>query len=239
MQNEKSVRVIVVEDDPTEMKRLCGIIDTYGKNHGVGFSVSTFDCAEKFLAEYEVGADAVFMDIQLPDMNGMDAAHELRKKDESVTLVFVTNFAQYAINGYEVNAADFIVKPVEYDWFEPKMDKIISRIANVSDVKLVVKTPDSTVTVKSSELKYVEVQGHWMVFHTTRGDFAAYGSLNKIEPKLEPARFVKCNNCYLVNPAFVQSVSADSAVVGGDTLRISYGKRKEFRQAMAFYLGGG
>ena len=238
MNNERSVRVAIIEDDPDENKRLCDIIELYGKNHDIHFYRNCFDTAEKFLGAFESDYDVVFMDIQLPDIDGMTAAHRLREKDKNVTLVFVTNFAQYAINGYEVSATDFIVKPVEYDWFEPKMDNVLSKLKNVSDVVLVVKTPDSVVTIKSSQLKYVEVQGHWLVFHTENGNVTAYGSLNKIEPKLVPAKFVRCNSCYLVNPAFVQSISYDIAVVGGDSLKISYSKRKEFKQAMALYLGG-
>lgn len=239
MSNEKIVRVAIVEDDPNEMKRLCVIMDAYGQGHGFCFGKDCFNTAKEFLDKFNGGFDVVFMDIQLPDIDGMTAARLLRERDKKVALVFVTNFAQYAINGYEVNATDFIVKPVEYDWFEPKMDNILSRLSNVSDVLLEVKTSDSTVMIRSSQLKYVEVRGHWLVFHTNGGNVTSYGSLNKFVSKLAPAKFVKCNSCYLVNPAFVESVSYDSAVVGGEYLKISYSKRKEFKQALAFYFGGG
>lgn len=236
--SEKVVRVAIVEDDESEMKRLCETLDLYGKNHGVKFSRRCFSLAYDFTENYACDYDVIFMDIQLPDLNGISASREIRKTDKNVTIVFVTNFAQYAINGYEVNAADFIVKPVEYDWFEAKMDNILLRLSSVTDVVFVVKTPENSVSVNASQLMYVEVTGHWLVYHTVHGNYTSYGSLNKVEPKLAQAKFVRCNSCYLVNPRFVQAIGADTTTVGGDELKISYSRRKEFKQAMALYLGG-
>ncbi|MCX4314673.1 MAG: LytTR family transcriptional regulator DNA-binding domain-containing protein, partial [Clostridia bacterium] len=105
-------------------------------------------------------------------------------------------------NGYEVGATDFIVKPVVYDRFEAKMHNIVARIPDMVDVTIPVKTPDGTVILGASQIKYVEIMGHWLVFHTTSGDRSAYGSLKNFEPKLTEANFLRCNSCYWVNPRF-------------------------------------
>ena len=185
----------------------------------------------------ESGYDIVFMDIVLPDMDGMTAAKKLRESDKSVVLIFVTNMSQYAINGYEVGAADFIVKPFEYEHFAIKMQRIIGRL-NIHDVILPVKTADAVISVAASDLKYVEVRGHELIYHTTHGNYSSYGSLSKVEHRLEEMSFVRCNSYYLVNPRYVESINNNAAVVGGDTLNISYAKRKSFRKAVVEYLGG-
>lgn len=234
----KTVNVAIIEDDESAKQTLCAALDKFGQACGMDFCKHCFSLSLEFLDNYGGDYDIVFMDIQLPDYDGMSAAKRLREKDKSVVLVFVTNFAQYAINGYEVDAADFLVKPVEYAHFETKMTRIISQI-NMCDVVLPIKTYDgSVVSIAASLLKYVEVMGHGLTYHTTFGDFGAYGTLYKAEERLKPAKFVRCNSCYLVNPRYVESVNNFTTTVGGDELKISYAKRKEYRRAIAEYLGG-
>lgn len=231
------IKTAIIEDDEAERERLCRMLDLYAENNNVEFVKSVFDCGESFLSDFQVGYDIVFMDIQLPDIDGMEASRRMRKIDKSVILVFVTNFAKYAINGYEVGATDFIVKPVEYDWFETKMDNLISRIPEISDIVLIVKTSDGTTLINASHLKYVEIMGHKLVFHTADGDYYSYGTLKAFEDKLYEAGFLRCNSCYLVNPRYVTAVKTESVVVGGDELKISIPKRKEFKRQMTQYLG--
>ena len=107
-QQNKTVNLAVVEDDDKTRERFCATIDEYGKRHGINFCKRCFGLATDFLENYSPDYDIIFMDIQLPDLDGMSAAKKLREVDKSVTLVFVTNFAQYAINGYEVGATDFM-----------------------------------------------------------------------------------------------------------------------------------
>ncbi len=237
-QQNKTVNLAVVEDDDKTRERFCATIDEYGERQGISFCKRCFGLATDFLENYSPDYDIVFMDIQLPDLDGMSAAKKLREVDKSVTLVFVTNFAQYAINGYEVGATDFIVKPVEYAHFSVKFDRILSKINAFSDIIIAVKTNNGIISVAASELKYVEVMGHSLIYHTTHGNLNASGTLYKAESQLAKAKFVRCNSCYLVNPRYVQSINNYTTVVGGDELKISYAKKKDYRKAVADYLGG-
>ena len=235
----KTVNIAVIEDTESELKQICAAVDEFGRKKGIDFCKHCFRLATDFLENYSSNYDIVFMDIQLPDLDGMSAAKKLREADGSVVLVFVTNFAQFAINGYEVNAADFIVKPVEYVQFASKMERLLGRINYLSDIIIPVKTADGIVSVAASALKYVEVLGHGLIFHTVNGNFNAYGSLYRVEARLAPAHFVRCNSCYLVNPRYVESVNNYTTTVGGDVLKVSYAKRKDYRKAIVEYLGGG
>ena len=119
-QGVKEMNIAIVEDDGKEAEALLSYIKKYGEKSGTSFDVKIFSDAENFLESYKQGLDIVFMDIELPGMNGMDASKRLRALDRSVTLIFVTNMARFAVNGYEVGAFDFIVKPVTYGSFEIK-----------------------------------------------------------------------------------------------------------------------
>ena len=227
----------IVDDDTAMTDMLESYIRRYAEENGSEFMTDKFTNPINFLTAYNSKYDVVLLDIDMPDMSGMDTAKKMREMDETVALIFVTNMRQYAINGYEVGAADFIVKPFEYEHFAIKMQRIIGRL-NIHDVILPVKTADAVISVAASDLKYVEVRGHELIYHPTHGNYSSYGSLSKVEHRLEEMSFVRCNSYYLVNPRYVESINNNAAVVGGDTLNISYAKRKSFRKAVVEYLGG-
>lgn len=213
------------------------MLDAYEKDHDVEFCKKIFDTGEKFLFAFDSDYDIVFMDIQLPDADGMEISRRMRAIDKKVLLVFVTNFAKYAINGYEVGATDFIVKPVEYVFFEVKMNNLIARIPEMTGITISVRTSDCVVLLNSARIYYVEIMGHNLVFHTVDGNTSSYGTLKAYDDKLKEAGFLRCNSCYSVNPRFVTALKAESVIVNGDELQISLSKRKEFKRRMTEYLG--
>lgn len=105
--------VLIIEDSQDEAAALQSLLGHYGESNGVTLNVTTYDRADDFISSGR-DFDLIFMDIDLPGIDGMEAAHLLRSYDEVTPLIFVTNLSQYALKGYEVNALDFLVKPVTY-----------------------------------------------------------------------------------------------------------------------------
>ncbi len=202
------------------------------------FAVTRFKNGVTFLAAEGSDFDLVFMDIEMPSLNGMETAKRLRKLNPSVVLVFVTNFAQYAVNGYEVGALDFLVKPVTYANFEVKLLRATETVKMRAKDIVVISGSDGVVTVSKSDIKYVEIMSHDMIYHTVGcGDLRAYGTLKKAEEMLGPC-FVRCSSAYLVNLAFVKSVRGYTVTVGGDKLPLSRLRKKAFMESLADYYGG-
>ena len=122
------IRIAIVEDEPVASETLKNMIIKFMSENVVSaeFDIAEFSDAETFLgnfSEYEV----IFLDIQMSGMSGMDAAREVRKRNEKVLIVFVTNMAQYAVESYEVEAYDFILKPLSYGNFFMKFRRILKK----------------------------------------------------------------------------------------------------------------
>ncbi|WP_303926907.1 LytTR family DNA-binding domain-containing protein [Subdoligranulum variabile] len=108
------LNVAIVDDEAAERQKLREYLEAAACRKNEEFCVDEFSSADAFLVQYRQGYDLVFMDIEFPQgQNGMEAARALRRMDSTVVLIFVTNIAQMAVEGYEVDALDFIVKPVD------------------------------------------------------------------------------------------------------------------------------
>lgn len=231
--------IAIVEDDCSATDLLQSYLEKYGKDNDVQFNIFKFGKALTFLTNYTGNYDVVFMDIELPDLNGMEAAKRLREVDKNVALVFVTNLAQFAVEGYEVNAFDFIVKPVNYAVFSLKLKRVLDRAKVNRGVKLLISVDDATMPISSDDIKYLEIISHNIIFHTVHGDYRSYGTLKKIEKQLEGANFMRCNSCYLVNFRYVTAVKGFNVFIGDDCLQISHPRKQAFLRALNDYFGEG
>ncbi len=234
------IRVAIVEDDPEAAGVLEGYLSRYGREEDLALEVTRFANAVVFLERERPGFDLVWMDIELPMMNGLEAAAKLRQRDRQAVLIFVTNMAQYAVKGYEVDALDFMVKPVRYADFSFRMRRACRAIRMNRKREITIPIPGGLYRVTSDDLLYVEVLGHKSLYHLQGETVETRETLTAAQRRLENWGFLRCNSCYLVNPAHIEWVKGYVVKVGGDELQISHPKRKEFmEQLSSWYARGG
>ena len=153
------LRCAIVEDSPRELEHLKECLARYSAERDIPLETTAFGDAASFLEHYRADYDIVFMDIELPGINGMEAAHRLREIDQQVILIFVTNMAQFAVKGYEVDALDYIIKPAQYGPLSIKLDRAAQRWRAAAE-SVMVALPTGTQRLLLWEIYYIEVQGH-------------------------------------------------------------------------------
>ena len=233
------VKIAIIEDNEIDRLTIKSRLTTFFNAEKVDFFVDEFDSAVQFFMKYQPVYDLIFMDVDMPEMDGMEAAKRLRKLDLKTMLIFVSNMAQYAINGYEVDALDFILKPVDEYSFSLKMKRAIARLRKNGENALLINTDDlQSIVVPVDAVKYVEVNGHYVVYHTIEGSYKQYATLKSVETKLPSENFVKCHRCFLVNLGFVDSIQKDEILIGKERLPISRPQKKAFLSAFSDYIGG-
>lgn len=231
--------IAIVEDDLAQIDNLTKMIKSYKKEKGLELNVVSFLKPLTFLYGNQ-NFDIVFLDIGMPEISGMEIATELRKNDNIVQIVFVTNMVQYAVRGYSVDAIDFIVKPVEYLRFQQVMERVIKAVnINKHNPTTTLTFNGNLIRINIFEIIFIEVLDHKLIYHLKDQKFSTWGSLKEIEKEYSDYGFALCNNCYLVNLRYVTAVKGYTVTVGKELLQISHPKKKSFMLKLANYLGGG
>lgn len=233
------LKVAIVDDENVYIDQIQEYIKQYGQEKKREIQTETFSSGNGLLENYTTRFEIILLDIEMDDMNGMDVAREIRKRDQEVVLVFITNMAQYAINGYEVGALDYVLKPINYHSFSIRFERVISRVNMRRSKEILLNLPDGVKRLKAEQIYYVEVQNRMLNYHTDEDIFVVRGTLQAAEEQLKESHFVRCNHWYLVNLQYVSEVHKNIVIVAGDELEISRRGKKAFLSELTDYLGMG
>ena len=163
--SEIDIRIAVVEDSVDDLNNCLSLLDRYSKEKKLTFDIQTFASGDAFLMRFKSQYDFIILDINLSAMNGIDVARKIREKDEEVVIMFATNLAKYATNGYEVDAIDFVLKPLSYASFYLRLERVMKRLGKKNDAFVVIPNEGGFNKIGTNDIMYVEVISHDIIFH--------------------------------------------------------------------------
>ena len=230
------IHIALVEDEEEYRKVFLGYLRRYEQESGRQFRISVFPDGEDIISSYKADYDLILMDIAMRFMDGMTAAEKIRELDQEVVIIFITNMPQFVMKGYAVDALDYVLKPVNYFAFSQRIDRAISRMSRRREQYLTVPVRGGIRKLSVSNILYVEVQDHDLLFHTRNESILTRGSLAEVEAKLGNAGFFRCNKYCLVNLAFADSLQGIDLVVAGEHIQVSRAKKKAILDALNNYL---
>ena len=230
------LRLAIVDDDAAYRAEIKTMLSRYEKEYGESFQITEYTDGDELIENYRSDFDIILLDVEMRFMDGMSAAEEVRKVDPDVILVFITNMPQYAIKGYQVDALDYILKPIAYFPFSQSMKRAIGRRKVTEKAYVLVNIKGGKQKVNIEEIRYVEVINHDLIIHTIQGEVQTKCSMREMEGQLTEGYFFQCNKGYLVNLAYVEGLSGNDVKIGDDLLQVSRAKKKPFIEAMNKYM---
>ena len=234
------IKVAIVEDSKKWRQNLKEYLERYGAEKNVGFLTDFFEDGSSFLNSNVEEFDLIFMDIDLAGSSGIEASRELRKRNERASLVFFTELSQFAIQGYEVSAFDFLVKPVAYELFAVKMNRLVRYLGESMVKTFIVKDANGVQRIRYDSILYLESQKHYVYFHLSDGNVVRMRSvLDDVQDEFLSNGFAKINRSIIVSLSKIEGYSRDDIRIGKESLPLSRIYRASFVASLNKFLGHG
>lgn len=233
------LKCIAVDDEPLALEMVSAFIRQTSFLSLVGQFENAIE-ALSYLNKHEV--DLVFLDIQMPDLTGMELARVLEgnKRDRKPRIIFTTAYNQFAIEGYKVDALDYLLKPFNYEEFLRASTKAYN-LANVSQTQeeeeqaeyLFLKVEYQLVKVMLKDIIFIEAYKDYVKVHLTNkpAPLLSLTSLKSLEDLLPAKQFMRIHRSYIVSLDHIQSITKNSVNMGHTTLTVSDNYKETF---MAF-----
>jgi len=235
---EKVYKLAVCDDEPHMLEELSERLSEYMEGRGLDCQIIRFDSSEALL-ESGGDSDLLLLDIQMEPMDGMKAARLLRARGWDGLLIFTTVLREAVFDAFEMNAFDYLLKPLDEKRFSGTLDRAIRALEDKKCKSLMVQSRGTCRVVPFSQIVYCEVMGRKVYIHQRDGEVLDYYErIENLAGQLD-GRFFRCHRSYLVNLDCVLGcregmVSMD----GGDKVPVSRLREKELVQALLAHMRG-
>lgn len=207
------MKIVICDDESSQIKYLKDLIGAWSKNREETVMVKAFESAEAFLFAYEEDKDIdiLLLDIQMKGMNGIELAREIRKGNEMLQIIFITGFADFMAEGYDVSALHYLMKPVNEEKLIEVLDRAVSRLKS-SNRTILFKAGSGSMRILADDIFYAEAFSHYVTLYTKGGQQNYNMRLSDME-KLLGEGFFRCHRSYIVGMKHVRRVSRTAMVL--------------------------
>jgi len=220
-----TLKILIADDDEPICNFLSNILSTF---EGVAVTGKTNDGSKILEMVKSTGPDAVFLDIQMPGLDGISAVPLLKRQQPSVFIVFITAHARYAAEAFDLDAVDYLLKPLNRERIGRTLEKLIrfkaiqtaggksfrppaglggsSKTTQYNNTRLTIKSGHGMIIIDSDSIFFIEKAGKRCIIHTDSGRHETSEQLYRIEQRLDPGRFFRCHKSYIININCVEKV---------------------------------
>lgn len=206
------IKVVICEDEKEQQELLKIYINQIFEQSDTKYKLEVFNSGEELLVNYPKDTDVILLDIQMGQINGMDTARKIRTLDDKVEIIFITSLIEYALEGYEVRAYRYLIKPVKYENLKENIINCIKEV-DIKNKYIIVKEQGNQIKLDINEITYVEVQKETITIHTLNETYKTNGTMNNIEKEIDCSRFFRCHKSFLVNLEYVKSIKQYVAIL--------------------------
>lgn len=229
------IKIAVCDDEEIMLSGLKETITGYLEHRSCRYEIHTYSDAEAMLRE-DIHYDIVFLDIQMNGMDGMTAARKLRESGDECFLVFVTVTREYVYDAFEVEASDYLLKPVVHERFARTMERILHYVNDRNGRSLTILKGKQCQSIQFADILYCEVINRKIYVHTKNQVIDYYSKIDQLEKQLDSC-FFRCHRSYVVNLRYVCGCENDMAQLeNGEQIPISRLRHQEFLSAVLHYM---
>ena len=232
------LKIALLEDESAEKEITEEFLSRFFYDSGIGYVLTTKTNSNDFLALNFADYDLVLLDIILNEhLNGIDVAKKIRTCNSNVPIMFITKTAQFAVDSYDVDAIDYILKPLSYFEFALKIKKAIKRIYKEADKTLTFKSTEGIITLKENDIIFFEIIKHYLYIHLKDKTYVVRGTMKELSDNISN-KFARSSNSFLVNLRYVKEISKQEILLVDNERHIPLTKlyKESFMTAFSSYI---
>ena len=230
------IRIAICDDEKHMSEHIRSMVSDFFRKKNREISLRMFSSGEELL-NYNGQIDILFLDIQMKDMDGMETARRLRADKFRGFLVFITVLKEMVFQSFEVQAYDYLVKPVEEKQFEKTMERLYTSMQNASEDSLLVQKGYEGRIIREEEIVFCEIIDRKIYLNLASGEVVDYYErIENLETKLG-SHFFRCHRSYLINLKHLKGYKNGTACMdNGKEVPVSRLRSKEFSSVVLQYM---
>ena len=231
------IKFAICDDEPVMVRELASYLARYLEEHEVtAYSVSSFS-GGRALLEAADGFDVIFLDIQMEEPDGMETARLLRRQGDHSLLIFVTVLMELVFDAFQVEAYDYLTKPLDAARFARTMDRVLQTLEQRTAASIVIQQGSGCEVVPLSDVVYCEVLGRKVYLHKADGTVTGYyDRLEQLERRVD-RRFFRCHRSYLVNLDYVRGCQTGQVLLSqGERIPVSRLRERDLTGALLLHM---
>lgn len=231
--------IAICDDEQTDINYLNMLVNHWADDRGFAVHIKTFVSAESFLFTYEENKsfDILLLDIEMGTMNGVELAKQIRKENEAMQIIFITGFPDFMVEGYEVSALHYLLKPVNESKFFEVLDKAQKGLYQ-KQKSIIITVDGQSFRIPIGDIMFCESYAHITVITTKRNSYQVRRSISELKNQLGET-FILCHRSYLVGINHIRRISKTDILLDNDfIIPLSRRLYNEVNQAFIRYFKG-
>jgi len=238
-------KIAICDDEKKEIENIAAYLQQFSKNTNINFKISGFSCGENLIEHYtdeQSPFDIIFLDIEMKDLTGIQTAEKIRAiPDRNVLIVFITSYPEYMQDSFDVQASQYLSKPLSYKLFEEKLKKVIGYLDDLTTNITVVSLKDGNIVLYLDNIVCIETDKSQtlksnLLITTTNETIPIKGKIADLEKELQGRYFISLHRSVLANMRYIKRFNTDTVeFINGKKVELSRRKATEVKDAFSTY----
>lgn len=233
----KLLLLAVCDDMPIECADIAKQIENILKQFNIEFVIKQFFDGQQLLHSKE-NFDIIFLDIKMPQISGMDLAKKMRQRGKQSLIIFITSASEYVFEAFDVEAFQYLIKPVQNEKLKNILQKAIKRMqVDANPDFLIISVDRQTKKVFLKDILYIESIGRIAKIHCHEATLETYEQIGILEDKLSDKFFFRCHKCFLVNLNYIEAFNkTEISLENGEKIMLAKRRYEDFQKAILSYM---